>query len=158
MNRLLPLLPRKAPPFSKRSSSRSAGLLQAADNLRGPHRGLTFRYVICPVDGAKSNFLQPFEVMKAVEESNIMFLMEVRDRAFPVCLLRILSVSSSGYLMPILATIARLGRSNSPCACYSHRQQGGCHRTLGRLFTLYQSSRPRRRSEASNPESLEGSS
>jgi hypothetical protein len=29
-------------------------------------------------------FLKPFEIMRAVEESDIVFLMEVRDKAFPV--------------------------------------------------------------------------
>lgn len=28
---------------------------------------------------------QPFEVLRAVERKDIMFLMEIRDRAFPVC-------------------------------------------------------------------------
>jgi hypothetical protein len=31
-----------------------------------------------------SSLLQPFEVMRAIEMKNVVFLMEVRDRAFPV--------------------------------------------------------------------------
>lgn len=46
--------------------------------------------------------VQPFEVMKAVEDSNIMFLMEVRDRAFPLLL------RTSGGQTPLVHAI-RIG-------------------------------------------------
>ncbi|KAF5317595.1 hypothetical protein D9611_014871 [Ephemerocybe angulata] len=58
-----------------------------------------------PRQGQKSvswNDVQPFEVMRAVEESNIMFLMEVRDRAFPLLL------RTSGGQTPLVHAI-RIG-------------------------------------------------
>jgi hypothetical protein len=36
--------------------------------------------------------LKPYEVMKAVEEKDIIFLMEIRDKAFPVSSILILGV------------------------------------------------------------------
>ncbi|PPQ64707.1 hypothetical protein CVT24_008334 [Panaeolus cyanescens] len=45
------------------------------------------------------NSVQPFEIMKAIEDKNIMFLMEIRDKAFPLLL------QSSGGKTPLVHAI-----------------------------------------------------
>lgn len=60
---------------------------------------------------------QPFEVLRAIERKDIMFLMEIRDRSFPVCLgcdccrLRLISAR--------IALVAENGRCNSSTSCYA---------------------------------------
>ncbi|KAH8830843.1 hypothetical protein DL96DRAFT_1594520, partial [Flagelloscypha sp. PMI_526] len=58
-----------------------------------------------PPGGAGWREPQPFEVLRAVERQDIMFLMEIRDRAFPLLL------HKSGDTTPLLHAI-RIGKSH----------------------------------------------
>ncbi|KDR83835.1 hypothetical protein GALMADRAFT_262202 [Galerina marginata CBS 339.88] len=74
------------------SSARSASSIRSfVQTMVSPRLGRT-------PSGGWTN-LQPYEVMKAIEEKDIMFLMEVRDKAFPLLL------QSSGGETPLVHAI-----------------------------------------------------
>jgi hypothetical protein len=41
--------------------------------------------IVCGSSEPQTLLLQPYEVLRAIEHKDVMFLMEIRDRAFPVC-------------------------------------------------------------------------
>lgn len=64
-------------PHSPRASSRTGSHLGKSLRSASLYRGLNYVLFMLPV-------LQPFEVFRAIERKDLMFLMEVRDRAFSV--------------------------------------------------------------------------
>ncbi|KAF9569020.1 hypothetical protein CPC08DRAFT_702140 [Agrocybe pediades] len=83
---------REAPQSPSSSMSRrSSSIRSFVKSMVSPRLGRA------PVSGWSN--LQPYEVMKAIEEKDIMFLMEVRDKAFPLLL------QSSGGETPLVHAI-----------------------------------------------------
>ena len=81
--------------------------------------------------------IKPYEVFAAIERKDIVYLMEIRDRAFHVSLFIICQTYINLYF---LAACEKVWGSDTPSSCNENREitSGSRHRSPGGVLSICQ--------------------